>query len=64
MTGRLIGVVLLVTGVVLALWGYHISQSLSSQLNELVHGSPSDKAVYLYIAGGVCAALGLFKILK
>jgi drug/metabolite transporter (DMT)-like permease len=62
--GRLIGAVLLVVGVLLALWGYHISQSLSSQLNQLVHGSPSDKAVYLYIAGGICGALGLFKIIK
>lgn len=64
MIGRVIGVILLAVGIVLALWGYNISQSLGSQLNELVHGSPSDKAVYLYVAGGVCAALGLFKILK
>jgi drug/metabolite transporter (DMT)-like permease len=62
--GRLIGVLLLVAGVVLALWGYNVSQSFSSQFNEIVSGSPSDKTLYLYAAGGICAVLGLLKILK
>ena len=55
---------LLIAGVLLILWGYNVSQSLSSQWSELVSGSPSDKVLALYAGGAVCALIGLFKILK
>lgn len=64
MNAKMIGIVLLVVGVVLLGWGYNVSQSVSSQFSSAFSGSPSDKAMYLYIAGAVCAALGVFKIVK
>jgi len=60
----LIGVVLLIVGVGLAIWGYQLSDSVESQLNELVSGSPTDKVMLMYIGGAVCAAIGLFLLLK
>ena len=64
MNAKTLGIVLLVVGIVLLGWGYNVSQSVSSQFSSAFSGSPSDKAMYLYIAGGICAALGIFKILK
>lgn len=64
MNAKMTGIVLLVIGIVLLGWGYNISQSVSSQFSQAFSGSPSDKALYLYIAGGICAALGIFKIIR
>lgn len=64
MKGIYIGIALLVIGVGLLIWGYNISQSVSGQLSSAFSGSPGDKAMILYIAGGICAALGIFKLIK
>lgn len=59
-----IGIILLAVGVGLLIWGYNISESFSGKLSSAFSGSPGDKAMMLYIAGGICSALGLFKIIK
>lgn len=64
MKGMQIGIVLLVIGIGLLLWGYNISESIEGKLSTTFSGSPGDKAMILYIVGGICAALGLFKIIK
>lgn len=64
MKGMQIGIVLLVVGIGLSLWGYNISESFEGQLSSALSGSPGDKAMILYIAGAICAALGIFKIVK
>ena len=64
MNTKMIGIILLVVGIVLLGWGYNVSQSVSSQLSSAFSGSPSDKAMYLFIAGGICAALGAFQIMR
>ncbi len=61
---RYIGIVLVVIGVGLAFWGYDMSDSLGSQLNETVTGSPTDKVMWLYIGGAACFVLGLVLLLK
>lgn len=63
MNAKVQGIVLLIVGIVLLAWGYNVSQSVSSQFSEVFSGSPSDKAIYLYIAGAVCSALGIFRVL-
>jgi len=62
MNAKTLGIILLVVGVVLLGWGYNVSQSVSSQFSSAFSGSPSDDALVLYIVGGICAALGIFKI--
>ena len=55
---------MLAAGGVLLVWGYNISQSVSSQFGQALGGSPSDKAMILMILGGLCAAFGFFKLFK
>ncbi len=63
-TRSLIGVALIAIGIGLAIWGYQMSDSLGSQLNEIVNGSPANNVMYRYIGGAVCAALGVFLLVK
>lgn len=58
------GIVMLLAGGVLLYWGYHISQSVASRINETLTGSPTDKATIIMILGGLCAAFGFFKLFK
>lgn len=57
-------VALLIIGIVLIIWGVSASDSISSGFSELFSGSPSDKAVWLTIAGLFTGTLGLFGVLR
>jgi hypothetical protein len=59
---KVVGVVSLVAGVLLLVWAYNISHSLSSQLQQAVTGSPSNRATYFFIGGAVLSIFGLFQI--
>ena len=59
---KAIGVVCLVVGVLLFVWGYNIAQSVTSQFKEAVTGSPTDRVIYFYIGGAVLSVFGLFQI--
>ena len=64
MNKKIIGLVLLIAGIGLLIWGYNISQSVSGQLSQTFSGSPGDKAMIMYIAGAICAAIGIFTLVK
>ncbi len=57
---KLAGFVLLGVGAVLLYFGYTASQSVGSQLREAWSGSMSDKAMYYYLGGAACAAVGAY----
>jgi len=59
---KAIGIICLVAGVLLVVWGYNISHSVSGQFNQIFKGSPGNKAMGLYISGAVLSALGVFQI--
>jgi len=59
---KMIGLVLTVVGIGLAAWGYQMSGSIGSQLNQAFTGSHGDKVMTLYIAGAACIAAGLFML--
>ncbi len=61
---KLIGLILTVVGIGLAIWGYRMSGSFGSQLNEALSGSYGDKVMTLYIAGAACVVAGLFLVVK
>lgn len=61
---RAIGIALLVLGAGLAFWGFQLSESVGSQVTELITGSETDRVMMLYIGGAVSAAVGLFLFLK
>jgi drug/metabolite transporter (DMT)-like permease len=60
---KIIGVISLVIGVLLLVWGHKIAQSPNSQIHELFTGAPTDRATYYYIAGVALGIFGLFEIL-
>ena len=61
---RIISIVLLITGIGLAVWGYQLSGSFGSQLNNAFNGSPSDKVMMLYIGGAVSFVIGLYLLVR
>jgi len=61
---RIIGLALVAVGVVLLIWGFTAADSFASDVSRFFTGSPTDRAVWLTIAGvaaivagGVAAAL-------
>jgi drug/metabolite transporter (DMT)-like permease len=61
---RLIGIVLLVVGVILIGWGLNEAGSFGGKLSSAISGSPSDRVLWFYISGAVCALIGLFNLFK
>jgi hypothetical protein len=60
---KVIGVVSLVVGVLLLVWGHNMAESIGSQVRQVFTGAPTDRATYFYIAGVALAAFGAFQIL-
>ncbi|MEP4545007.1 MAG: DUF3185 family protein [Saccharospirillum sp.] len=61
---RAIGIALLVLGAGLAFWGFQLSESVGSQVTELVTGSETDRVMMFYLSGAVSFAVGLYLFLK
>lgn len=57
-----IGLILIVVGVVLLVFGFIASDSLSSSISKFFNGTPSDKAIWLIIGG--ILALGIGSVLS
>lgn len=58
MSKKVIGLILLAAGAVLAYLGYAESQKLTSQVSQVFTGSPTNTAMYFYIAAGVLGVVG------
>ncbi len=56
---RVIGGAMVAAGAIVGWLGWEERQSLGSQLNELVSGSPSDKAIWMMVAGAVLVVSGV-----
>ena len=63
-TMKIIGIVLVVLGIGLAIWGYQLSGSVGSQITQAVTGSDTDKVMTCYITGAVSFVVGIFFIAK
>lgn len=61
---KLTGMILLVVGIGLAIWGYQLAGSVGSQLSEAFSGAPTDRVMLLYIGGAVSLIAGLFILKK
>jgi len=59
---KIIGVISLVIGLLLLVWGHDIAQSVDSQVKQIFTGAPTDRATYYYIAGTALVLFGLFQI--
>lgn len=60
---KIIGVLFLVAGVALLAWGFDVYGAFGSKLSRAVSGDMPDKALGLFIGGGICSAFGLSKLL-
>jgi hypothetical protein len=61
---RIFGILLLVLGIVLLAFGTDATQSVSSSLSQRHYSGPGEKAVWLFIAGGILGAMGLLETLR
>ncbi|MCP3901170.1 MAG: DUF3185 family protein [Desulfobacteraceae bacterium] len=63
-TNDLIGILLIVVGIGLVLWGHQISGSFYSKLTMKLTGAHADKVMRLYIGGAASFVIGLVLFLK
>jgi uncharacterized membrane protein len=59
---KIIGIILVVLGIGLAIWGYQLSDSVQSQITQAVTGSNTDKVMILYIAGAISFIVGIYQL--
>ncbi|MDO3388239.1 DUF3185 family protein [Gilvimarinus sp. SDUM040013] len=62
MNKKIIGVVLVIIGVALAVWGYNIYDSAGSQIGRAFSGYTPLEAWGGMVGGAICIVLGVFKI--
>lgn len=55
---KTISLVFLVIGVVLLVYGFNASDSVASEVNEAVTGTPTDRSMWLIILGAVGVVVG------
>ena len=63
-TNKLIGLILLVGGIVLVIYGISASDSFTSDVSRFFTGSPTDKAIWMTIGGIAAIIVGLFGLLR
>ena len=62
MNNKTIGIVLIIVGVALAIWGYDIYDSAGSQVTRAFSGDAPVEAWAGMIGGAVCIVLGIYKL--
>ena len=53
-----IGIALLVVGIVLVIYGFNASDSVSSGVSRAFTGAPTNKTLWLLLGGGAMAIVG------
>lgn len=64
MNNKIIGIILLCVGVPLLIYGINAMDSFSSTISEAFTGSPTDKALWLFISGIVMSVIGTIFVTK
>ena len=62
MNNKIIGIVLIIIGVALALWGYNIYDSAGSQVSRAFSGNTPIKAWAGMVGGVICLAIGISRV--
>lgn len=57
---RPLAIAILIAGVILLAFGFNAGQSLASETKEAFTGTPSDKSMWLIIAGAIAIIVGGF----
>jgi phosphate/sulfate permease len=61
---KIASIILMVAGAGLILWGYQLSDSIGSQITEVVTGAAADKVMMHYIMGAASFVVGLYLFAK
>ena len=61
---KAVSLALLVGGILLIIFGFMAATSLSSDISRFFTGSPTDKAIWMLIGGGVASAIGVVGLLR
>lgn len=64
MSTKIIGLVLLVVGVILLIFGYNASQSIADQVTETFTGRFTDETMWYIILGAASLVVGLVLTLR
>ena len=62
MSNKLFGIVLIVVGVALALWGYDVFNSAGAQLSRAFSGDTPIEAWLGMVGGVICMSVGIGKL--
>jgi len=62
MNNKYIGIVLIIIGVVLAMWGYNIYDSAGSQVSRAFSGDAPIEAWAGMVGGAICIVIGVLKV--
>jgi uncharacterized membrane protein HdeD (DUF308 family) len=55
---KAIGIALLAVGIILVVYGFHASDSVSSSVSRAFTGAPTDKTMWLLLGGSATAIIG------
>lgn len=61
---KVVGLVLLVIGIGLVVWGFQMSGSVTAKFSRALTGAMPDGIMYRYLAGAASAAAGAFLLFK
>ncbi|WP_299200684.1 DUF3185 family protein [uncultured Amphritea sp.] len=62
MNNKVIGIVLIIIGAALTVWGYNIYDSASSQIGRALSGDTPLEAWAGMVGGAICIAVGVLKV--
>ncbi|MGJ8692741.1 MAG: DUF3185 family protein [Thalassotalea sp.] len=62
MNNKILGIVLIIAGTALAIWGYNIYDSASSQITRTLSGDTPIEAWAGMIGGVICTLVGITKL--
>lgn len=61
---NIVGLAIFALGIVLLIFGFNESQTISSSVSRAFTGNPTDRAMWMTIGGGAAVVLGLILALR
>jgi hypothetical protein len=62
MNKKIIGVILIIVGTALAVWGFNVYDSAGSQVSRAIGGDSPIEAWAGMVGGAICIVIGIFNL--